>query len=436
MGAAPAVNAPGRGRGADTAARGLVVGSLGPVRAIGVAALGLGTLILVPYVRAASSSSRSEDPKPGAQEPKPAPDAKQPDVPRPKLPPRVAVGGVRLLETTSTVVFAGREKEPHELVATFAFPERARLALSAPVAEGVAARELRYRFGPNVYGASNERASTVLAGAARLEVLRDLELRAALFLWPDGVEWKGDGLVREAARGELGTLRATLPARGAPPTELALVDAQGACLVAFRAVTWVEEKGRRFPATLEAWRGDALGYRETVQERDTTRTYVDSYFLPGDRREGPVEFDRVFGRVRDTELPRFAARRVELAGGLTWSAVRPELERITREWAAILAPKGLAVEPNWTVELGAAGEPKAVLVRLAKPPEVLPEGFAWSTAGPARVVALEGVEGLAGIDLSKLRESLPPTARLGAPYVRVPAQPGGVLVVQPWAKGE
>lgn len=409
-----------------------------------VTVLGIVVAAALPIVAWSRVDAQEPAPRPkpdttGKETPGTAPEARSnatQESPRPKLPPRAAIGGVRQLETTSTIVFPGREAEPHELVATFAFPERARLALRALEGRGASARELRFRYGAEVFTATSERASSPLAGAARLDVLADLELRTALFLWPDGVDWKGDGLAREAARGELGTLRAKLPRADQPPTELELVGPDGTSLVAFRNVTWSEERGRRWPATLEAWRGAALAFRETVSLRDTAHTYVDSYFLPADRRTEPLEKDRLFGRVRDTDLPRFAARRVALPAGLAWTNARPELERLTREWTEALKPKGLALDPNWTVEFGPGGEPCALLVRLAKEPAALPEGFEWAGGTPGRVVALEGLESVAGVDFARLREGLPEKARPKTPYVRIPAQPGGVLVVLPWTKGE
>ena len=140
--------------------------------------------------------------------------------------------------------------------------------------------------------------------------------------------------------------------------------------------------------------------------------------------------------MRDAELPRCASRRVELPSGLAWSALRPELERITRTWTETLKPAGLALDPNGTIELGPAGEPRAVLVRLATEPATLPEGFEWIAARSGRVVALEGLESLAGLELERLREGLPEKARVGTPYVRLPAKSGGVLVVLPWTRAE
>ena len=61
---------------------------------------------------------------------------------------------------------------------------------------------------------------------------------------------------------------------------------------------------------------------------------------------------------------------------------------------------------------------------------------AMAREGFEEVVALEGLESVAGVDFARLREGLPEKARPKTPYVRIPAQPGAVLVVLPWTKGE
>jgi hypothetical protein len=393
----------------------------------GAALRGAGAL--VGSVAGAAAAETPEQPTPQTPEQRAGDGAELP-----KLPPRAPVGGVRLLETTSTLIFAGRESVPHTLTATFAFPERARLHLGTRDAQSGATtlRELRYQYGPAVFAlqARKER-SSALAGAERVDVLRDLELRRALFLWPDSAAWKGEGQLRTAPAGELGTLRARLAAGRAEPDEVELVLADGTVAVALRRVSWTKEHGRVWPQAFDGWREGALAWHEEVESRETTRTYVDSFFLPPDRRAPGNETDRMLGRVQEQSLPSFVARRVELTRGLDWSAARAEIARLQKEWAERLKPAGLELDPNGTVEVGEALEPVALWVRLAKEPATRPEAFAVVPARSGRVMFLEAIETAPAERLAELRRALPATARTAAPYVRIPAARGPVLLVLP-----
>lgn len=391
----------------------------------------------------AVATSRAQTP-PRPEAPKPADGAKPATAPGdrraslPELPPRVAVAGTKLLETTSTLTFVDAPGVAHTLVATFAFPGRARLHLARKDAP-TAMRELRYRYGPTAFAlGAKDAASRELAGEERLEVLRDVELRRATFLYPDGDAWQGAGASRTATLGELGSLRATIAADGDRPSDVELLDAQGKVRIALRRIAWTSEPGRKWPASLEGWRGETLAWTEKVDARDTAKSFVDSYFLPPDLRDPANEVDRMLGHVRAEELPRFVARRVELAKGLDWEKARAELERLQKEWTERLKPDGLSLDPNWTVELGADLAPCAMLVRLAKEPadpSKLPDGFVATPARSGRVVFLARLGDVAQDRITELREALPKDARAQSAYVRIPARPGPVLLVLPIEPG-
>jgi hypothetical protein len=297
-----------------------------------------------------------------------------------------------------------------------------------------ALRELRYRYGPNAYALGTKDAKAhELAGLERLEVLRDVELRRAVFLWPDGDAWQGAGEVRTAPLGELGSLRARLTAGSERPSDVELLDADGTTLLAFRHIAWTSERGRQWPASFEGWRGDARAWTEQVDVRDASKSFVDSFFLPPELRDPANEVDRMLGRVRSEELPHFVARRIELAKGLSWETARAEIERLQKEWTERLRPLGLALDPNWTVETDDALVPRAFLARLAKEPAELPEGFTATPARSGRVMFLANAGGLSPERLGELRDALPKDARAQSPYVRIPARPGPVLLVLPIA---
>lgn len=357
----------------------------------------------------------------------------------PALPPRRAIAGIQTLATTSTVTFDAAPEKTHELVATFAFPGRARLQLTLQD-NATMQRKLRYVYGELAFALEpGSKASVELQAADRDEALAEVELRRAAFLWPDGFEWKAKDALREASAGKLGTLRARLedaqrsPGAPAAPAAIELVDEHGAARIALRAIRWLEKDGRTWPASFEIWRGDKRVATEMVDARDTTRSYLDSFFLPADRRDASTEHDAMIGVVRSQELPSFCARRVVLEAGSTWTTARAQIEKLRVEWSATLARSSLALEPNWTVELDAEARPVALLVRTTAVPATPPEGFETTAVRQARVVFVRGLEEATAERLAALRRAAPPQAQAQAAYVRFRPQDGQVLLVLPLA---
>lgn len=349
----------------------------------------------------------------------------------PKLPPRRAIAGIEVLETKSSVLEVAGAGLRKELIVTFAFPGRARLLETTQTANGVE-RRFRYRYGDTLFQHDLEApASIELAGTARKEALAEIELRRALLLWPDGFEWTTNGETRTSSAGDIGTILAHLAAGAKQPDRITLVAEDGTERLSFRSIHWGETAGRFWPTRLELWRADKHATVETIEAPELKRSYVDLFFVPVDRRDRATERDAMLGVVREQELPRFCARRVELTRSSTWPEARRQIEATLAEWSARLKERSLALDSGWTVEIDEAARPKALLVRLATIPDPAPEGFTTAALRQARVMFVGGLTDATVARLDELKRAVPAGASTQAPYLRFRPDGGPVLVVLP-----
>ena len=111
-----------------------------------------------------------------------------------------------------------------------------------------------------------------------------------------------------------------------------------------------------------------------------------------------------------------------------------------------LARRGISIQTaqavrrpddSWrgTLELDPDLKPRAVVLRLSKVPEKLPEGFEKLAGRSAVGTAVEGFGRLRASALAALREKVPAGAKAGAPYVRWaldPPEPTQVLLLLAW----
>ena len=376
-----------------------------------------------------------------AQEPHQAPQASPPgkkDAPQ-GAPPLQPIAGLNGFESVSTLVYVLAPDRPHRLEATYVFPERVRWRLSAGVEEK-AERHIHYRFGAQVYLVpAGTAGSRELVDEERLDVLRQTELRRAVMLWPDGFQWKGEGAERTADLGPLGSLRARFVATADPrPAEIIDLDASGKSIDAFRAVTWKETDRRFWPAAMELWHEGSLVWKETVDSIQTTKRFIDSYFVPGDRREAVPRGPQT-GQVRELDLPESCALRVQLADGTSWAEAQAELVRLRGVWSERLKAQGQELDRAATFEVSKELSPTACLLRLAKVPEKPPEGFATVHARKGVTVAVAGLTEATSARLDGLRSALPKGTLAQTPYLRFDPQDGGrghVLLVLPFSTAD
>lgn len=245
-------------------------------------------------------------------------------------PKRGKLGRMRGVRLESDVVFEALPAVPHQLVFSAAFPKRTRFVL-----ESAGGRRELYRLGEVVMtrtvlpGATEEqRASSILRDEARIEPMLDLALRRALFFWPDGIPFTGDGAERRAALPGVGELRAALDAETGLPTRIEAVDASGVGVGALTNVRWVERSGRFWPHSLEFRVGDDLIWKETVRTVEDEWLFNDAWFLPADRAS------EVFGDAIRADV-RLRARNAALVRRKSLSeptGLRAAAKKAIAEW--------------------------------------------------------------------------------------------------------
>lgn len=368
---------------------------------------------------------------------------------RATLPPRAPVGGLNAIDATSDVRFLAAGAAPHTLRTTFVFPARARFwfGLSSDAPE---ARLMRFSCGDELYATPpGSTLSAPLSGADADEARMQIEMRRALLSWPHGDTWQRDGLVARASLGALGTLEARFADAAAPaPERLAFFAAPPAGAPAtrpaapvdeFRAIAWRKASDREkwWPASLELWHAGTHVWNETFGTIDVRTRWIDSFFVPPDRRTGVSGRPLEIGAVRALDLTEQRVRRVALTAGASWDDARREHARLAAEVADELKKNDLALDARATFEVDEAVRPTAVLLRLAattKPlPEALARAYAATPEGPAFATFTQGLTTLTPSRLHAVQDALPPDGRGGVPYVRFdPAQPEGhVLLVVP-----
>ncbi len=358
-----------------------------------------------------------------------------------KTPPaRAPLAGLRGFETRSQIEYLAQPGRPHVLRAVYVFPARVRWWISA--GEGAnEERRMRYQLGEHVLAVEPRQAVSIeYLSEDRDELLGVFELRRALFLWPDDRKWQGQGNERTAAAASGGRMRAKLAGQPARPVELTLLGADGKPRDSFRRITWSEPAspaapagepapataGRAWPATFETWNATTQIWTETVEAVDVETRYIDSFFVPPDRR-GVAGTSP--GDARDLDIPPTCVRRVPLPAGASWDAARAERKRLVAESEAAGGPP---LEEWATVEIARDGTPAAVILRLARLPEVAPPGYVLVPERPGTASSVSGLARVKPEVLESLRARLPAGSTPGAAYARFDARkpdPDVVVVV-------
>ncbi len=178
-----------------------------------------------------------------------------------------------------------------DLEVGYAFPDRARHRMS-PRGDRSTARRLTFRYGKALWTiAPGQASSQVVSSLDRGPILRRLELRRALLLWPHDLPWEGSGPERRAnldgSVGGAALIRALLdPATGRPHTLEALGE-QGQLFESLTEITWGKPGpgGETWPIQLTLRDGQRTLRVEEVSTVTPARLF-ERYFQPTDRRAG------------------------------------------------------------------------------------------------------------------------------------------------------
>jgi hypothetical protein len=376
-----------------------------------------------PMASRARTQGGDDAPRKSPTESKSVDDTQQPAARKP-------VAGLNGFESVSTLVYDAAPQAPHRLTATYVFPDRARWMLAKQDEKGLQ-RQLRYRYGERTF-AIEPRASTSREHdeSERLATLRQMELRRAMMLWPDGFDWKLSGDVARAEMGALGALVAHVvetpgsPAsseglRRARPDEMSCRDGAGSEQDSYRALTWQESRGRQWPSTAELWHAGKLVWRERFESIDIEAKFIDSYFLPPDRRAPGPRASSPAPAVQHLDLPAVSEMRAELASGTTWVSAVDEFKRLHAAWVKTLQPLGLELERFVNIELRGDRTPAACLLRLTKPSHDAPPEFraVEACSGLARRISALGE--LTSDLVRSLEQASPKGSTRDTAYVRV-----------------
>ncbi len=303
---------------------------------------------------------------------------------------RSRVGGLLALQARSVVHFHVPEGSPapapHQLVVTFAFPDRARWRLE-PLAGRPGGRRIAYRFGASAWVLEPDQArSRQLAGEEAAGLLGALELRQALMLWPHGATWIGGSDQRRAELAGGRVLVAHLDAGGAGPTSIEVRDSLGTVHERFAGIEWARFEGRSWPARFDFQvRGQPV-WREELTEVELDVRHVDAFFQPHDMRPPPPASGTRPPQL--VEVSRQRLRRVELPEGCDWPTAERRFTSLLAAEAEELEP--LTLDASLRVELDPRGAPVALFLVLAgDAPAELPVGYRTEPAGSALALLVD-----------------------------------------------
>lgn len=333
---------------------------------------------------------------------------------------RAALAGLAGIRTVSRIDFG---EAANRLTAAYTFPDRARWHFESYGARVRSEHQYFYRLGETVQ-AFDGRPSRELPAVERDALVRQMELRRAAFLWPDGFAWEaGADEVRTAPiyldsccrEGRVGSLRAALV--GGRPGRIELRDLQGTLLEALEILSWQEHAGRLWPRTL-AMSGSQGSFTETVESIEAQVHLLEVSFVPPDRRELPrAEGPGPAVLARDVVAMTYAAH--ALPAGTSWEAAQRIADERREAARGELSRSGLQVDPVPTFELAPDGQPRAVLLRLAAPCTPPPEGYVTRPERPGLFLLLGSPSELSAPLLERLLDMVPEGARPDGPYVRI-----------------
>ncbi len=347
------------------------------------------------------------------------------------LAPRKPIAHLGGFESTSDVRFVAEPDRAHRLIATYIFPDRARWYLC--LAGGAESeRTLHFQSGARWFAYDDASAkSRELAGAERSQIEHFFVVRRALFLWPDGFEWKVDGDLRRARLDSESSLVATLGSDGRP-TSIAWRGADEHELEALVDVQWRAAKERSFPSSLALAREGSIAWRETIASVETQVDYLDEFFTPADRRAKPALSSDGSIEVRRIELAASTLKRIEFAKpdshddvdrAKARTRMRLEEESARRVASGELAKRSRTLDSAVCFELSDDARWTAIRLRANERFEDPPPPWSNVDAGPALTVRLPSIDRLTPALIAGVRERVPEGWRAASPYVRIEAGP-------------
>jgi hypothetical protein len=354
-----------------------------------------------------------------------------------KLAPLKPIAGLAGFQSTSTIVYDAAPDRPHVLETTYVFPDRARWYLTLRDADA-SVRHLEYRCGEVYFeiGESSRESTLVTRGRTDANAWDDpwldkcaaTELRRALFLWPDGFDWREGKGVRTAQTAYGFKLEADSLQDGRPSLMQAIGStgdsANDSVLASYNRIEWQELRGRWWPKSMELSHGSSAVWTETVDSVETSVHFLDEFFVPPDRRLAAS------GAVR-ADSPAALTRRVALPANTDWPTARERASKLATDELAKLVAAGWQSDAGTWFELGDDGRPSACLLRLRPSSRPAPEGFELVAETTAMCATVAGVDGDLAAAIASLRAALPAGTTSARPMLRMTASGERTQVILP-----
>ncbi len=344
-------------------------------------------------------------------------------------PRRRSILGVFGFTARSNIQFEALPDSPHQLSATYAFPDRARWYIE-PANAKRGQRSVRYRSGPQAWElppGSGEAAQ--YQGEQATQALLQLELRRAAMLFPHGLDWS----VSEEAAGALhkaglvtgGHLSARSSAADVPPSSFFSHLSDGSSFEELRDVEWTDGPFGPRPSRWKLISGGTAVWTESIENVDTKVRFVDSHFLPPHLRELPSRGGAE--PILLVEVPSRLRRRRSVAAR-TWEAALEEAKGVIR--STVPAISSASVDPSPVFELGPDGLPRALLIRLISGGDTAPEGWEEAHGESALSRLSPNGELPTSASIQELMDARPEGTASGQPRLRVTFSVGGVETTQ------
>ncbi|MEM1448008.1 MAG: hypothetical protein AAGI22_02795 [Planctomycetota bacterium] len=347
-----------------------------------------------------------------------------------EAPPRTRLGNMRGFQAVSRVAFVALPDDPHRLTFSAAFPERTRLSLSS-----AAGQRQVMRLGSGWFGHDKlierglaQKPSYLLEGAGRDETRLDFALRRALFLWPDGASFVGEGLSRTAKIGKVGVLLVNLDRETERPVSIRAFDRTGRAAAEVREITWTRDGDRTWPKTFTFLAGGQPLWKEEVERVRADFLFTDTMFLPGDR-VGRLVGESHGSAVRAHFQAGAWTKRVPLPTGTDAEAAA---DRALELWADLkedLAERDVEIATDVVIEVDGDRRPVALLMEVSESPAhdaALEDDREWTLRDPSESWAFrcgtleEASEAAFRAVEEKLSDAL---ERVRAPEIRLTVRP-------------
>lgn len=341
------------------------------------------------------------------------------------------IDGASGFKTVSVVEFSGTQNQPHEWVAIYAYPDRARWSLR-PTTGTPTSPMVVLRFGAHAWTlpAGSSKSSVDDVNGPRTTLIQ-MELRRALNLWPGGFEWKPEDA--RTSRAEVHRLQhekdhpalGYLMARTDSKDKLLGIEAfraDGTSVEELRVQAWGEFEDRLWPSEVRLLKDGQEVWKETLRFASRRAYHNDVLFTPPDRRKSNDAEAAERSKIRHIDLPQVTLQRKKLSSGTPWVRAERLYEKELLALRKKLDRQGLQeveLDRVPTFQLAPDGRPTHLILRFKQPLQPAPKGWQTLETRAGLGLVIQGFEALDAALLQGMQRALPAQAEAGEPYCRL-----------------